>query len=157
MAPQVHFPMNYSQPDLSQHPPRSARVRLGGFVHFARLLDKARAHAAGRLGEYIWNCPLDQRFFAFTGVTADALLAAVKEGRSDAEMLEWLTAHQQPKRLPHEIIAWSEWLENLAPGDAQRHHTMAEHIEKMGPKREDIRTAFDRLDLDDYFSFGGKA
>lgn len=149
--------MNYSQPDLSRHPPRSARVRLGGFVHLPRLLDKARAHLAGTLGEYIWNCPLDQRFFAFTGVTADALLAAAKDGRSDAEMLEWLTSAMRPARHAHEILAWSAWLENLAAGDAQRHRTMAEHIEKMGPKRDDIRTMFDRLDLDDYFSFGGKA
>jgi len=149
--------INYSQPDLSQHPPRSPRVRLGGFVHFARLLDKARAHLAGKMGEYIWNCPLDQRFFAFTGVAADALLEAVKAGRSDAEMVEWLNAAMKPARQPWEIVAWSQWLENLAPGDVSRHQSFAEHIEKMGPKRDDIRTMFDRLDLDDYYSFGGKA
>ena len=38
--------MNYSTPDLSQHPPRSPRTRLGGYAHLPRLLDKARAHAA---------------------------------------------------------------------------------------------------------------
>ncbi len=149
--------INYSAPDLSQHPPRSPRTRLGGYAHFPRLLDKARAHAAGKLGDYMWNCPLDQRFFAFAGVTADALLAAVKQGKSDAEMLEWLNATQQPKRPAWEVIAWSAWLEALAPGDVQRHQTFAEHIQKMGPQRDDIRTMFDRLELDDYFSFGGKA
>lgn len=149
--------MNYSTPDLSQHPPRSPRTRLGGYAHLPRLLDKARAQRAGKMGDYIWNCPLDQRFFAFAGVTADALLTAVNEGRGDAEMLEWLTATQQPKRAPWEILAWSAWLENLAPGDVTRHETFAEHIKKMGPKRDDIRTMFDRLELDDYYSFGGKA
>ncbi len=149
--------INYSAPDLSQHPPRSPRTRLGGYARFPRLLDKARAHAAGKLGDYMWNCPLDQRFFAFAGVTADALLAAVKQGKSDAEMLEWLNATQQPKRPAWEVIAWSAWLEALAPGDVQRHQTFAEHIQKMGPQRDDIRTMFDRLELDDYFSFGGKA
>ena len=39
--------ISYSTPDLTQHPPRSPRVRLGGFVHLPRLLDKARAYAAG--------------------------------------------------------------------------------------------------------------
>ena len=39
--------INYSAPDLTQHPPRSLRVRLGGYVHLARLLDKARAEAGG--------------------------------------------------------------------------------------------------------------
>jgi len=72
-------------------------------------------------------------------------------------MLEWLSATQQPKRAPWEVLAWSAWLENLAPGDVTRHETFAEHIKKMGPKRDDIRTMFDRLELDDYYSFGGKA
>jgi hypothetical protein len=44
--------ISYSAPDLSQHPPRSPRARLGGYVHLPRLLDKARAHLAGRMGEY---------------------------------------------------------------------------------------------------------
>lgn len=149
--------IDYSHPDFTQHPPRSPRCRLGGYVHFPRLLDKARAHLGGKLGEYLWNCPLDQRFFAFAGVNAEQLLAAVKEGRNDSAMLEWLQATQQPKRQAWEVAAWSTWLENLAPGDVQRHQTFAEHIQKMGPQRDDIRTMFDRLELDDYFSFGGKA
>ena len=41
--------IDYRHPDLTQHPPRSPRVRLGGFAHLPRLLDKARAFAAGRL------------------------------------------------------------------------------------------------------------
>jgi len=149
--------ISYQHPDLTRHPPRSPRARLGGYVHLPRLLDKARAHAAGKIGDYVWNCPLDQRLCGFAGITADQVLAAVKEGRGDAEMLEWLAAVQQPKRAAWEIEAWSRWLESLAPGDSTRHETFAEHIRKMGPKRDDIRTLFDRLELDDYYSFGGKA
>ncbi len=156
MAP-VSGMISFKAPDLTQHPPRSPRTRLGGYVHLPRLLDKARAHLAGKMGEYNWNCPLDQRFFAFAGVTADALLAAVKAGRSDAEMLEWLATNQQPARAAWEIAAWSQWLEGFAPGDATRHQTFADHIKAMGPKRDDIRTMFDRLELDDYVSFGGAA
>lgn len=149
--------ISYSAPNLALHPPRSPRSRLGGYVHFPRLLDKARAQLAGQMGEYLWNCPLDQRFFAFAGVTPEALLAAVQQGKGDAEMLEWLQATQATKRQPWEIASWSTWMEALSPGDVQRHQTFAEHIQKMGPKRDDIRTMFDRLELDDYFSFGGKA
>lgn len=149
--------INCSAPDFTQHPPRSPRCTLGGYVHLPRLIDKARAHAGCKLGEYIWNCPLDQRFFAFAGVTAAAFLSAVADGRSDGEMLEWLDSHQQPRRQPWEIAAWSQWMTGLSPGDAQRHETFAEHIRKLGPARDDIRTYFDRLDLDDYVSFGGRA
>ena len=148
--------VNLSAPDLTQHPPRSPRVKLGGFVHLPRLLDKARA-AAGTLGEFIYPCPLDNRFFAFTGLSADALLAEVKQGRSDTEMLAWVVANLSPKRQPWEIAAWSDYLTALSPGDVQRHKVFAEHIEKLGPDRDDIVTYFDRLDLDDYVSYGGKA
>ena len=148
--------ITYAAPDLTRHPPRSPRVRLGGFVHLPRLLDKARAHAAGRAGDYIYPCPLDQRFFSFTGLTADAFLAAVRAGKSDTAMLAWVTAHTQPARAPHEILAWSAWLEQLAPGDAKRHAHFAEQLASVAPDRTDIVTNLDRLDLDDYTSFSGQ-
>lgn len=149
--------LNLSSPDFTQHPPRSPRVRLGGFVHLPRLLDKARAHAAGKLGEYMWNCPLDQRWTAFTGITAEALLAEVKQGRSDTEMLAWITANMSPARQPWEIEAWSNWLSTLAAGNVARHAMFAESLTAIAPRREDMVTYFDRLDIDDYVSFGGKA
>lgn len=146
----------YSAPDLTQHPPRSPRVRLGGFVHLPRLLDKARAYAAGKQGEYIYPCPLDKRLFEFTGVSTDAFLAAVKSGRSDTEMLAWILEAASPRRSAYEIESWSRWMEAQAPGDPRRHANFSEEITRLAPGREDIRTTFDRLDLDDYVSFGGR-
>lgn len=132
-------------------------MRLGGFVHLPRLLDKARALAAQRHGPYIFPCGLDERFFAFTGIRAAAFLDAVKSGKSDTEMLTWVMQSMAPLRLPHEIRAWSEWLEQLAPGDVSRHRNFAEQIALLGPGRSDIVTTFDRLELDDFASFGGRA
>ncbi len=149
--------ISYSAPDLTVHPPRSPRVRLAGFVHLCRLLDKCRALSVGRIGEYTFPCPLDKRFFAFTGLEAQAFLAEVKTGKSDAEMAAWVRASMKPERLPHEIEAWSRWMEDASPGDKQRHTTFADVIGRLAPERDDIRTTFDRLDLDDYVSFGGKA
>lgn len=42
-----------SAPDLTQRPPRSPRVRLGGYAMLPRLLDKARASLTGKTGEYM--------------------------------------------------------------------------------------------------------
>lgn len=148
--------INLSAPDLTQHPPRSPRVKLGGFVHLPRLLDKARAAAAGKLGEFVFPCPLDQRLFAFVGISAETFAAEVAQGRSDTEILAWVLAHAKPARLPHEILAWSDWLAALSAGDAKRHRFFADSIEALAPGREDIVTYFDRLDLDDYVSYGGK-
>ena len=149
--------LSYQKPDLTQHPPRSPRVRLGGFVHLPRLLDKARAHAAGKLGEFVWNCPLDQRLTAFADIDIEAFLVAVKTGKNDAEMLAWVMENAKPARALWEIEAWSTWLQNMGPGDISRHTAFAEQLANSNPKREDLRTFFDRLDMDDYTTYGGKA
>ena len=147
--------ISFKAPDLTQHPPRSPRIRLGGYVALPRILDKARAHLAGKTGEYRWNNPLDQRLLTFTGIPAETFLAAVKAGRSDSAMLEWIVSNTS--RQAWEIAAWSHWLETLSPGDAKRHGIFQEEITRNCPTRDDIRTLFDRLDLDDYVTFGGAA
>lgn len=148
--------IDYTTPDLTQHPPRSPRVRLGGFVHLPRLLDKTRAVLTGRQGDYIFPCPLDQRFFAFTGIAAEAFIAAVRAGRTDADMLAWVRAHLTPGRTTPEILTWSAALEASGADNVRRHTTVAADITRFAAERDDVHTAFDRLDLDDYVSFGGK-
>lgn len=149
--------ITYAAPNLAIHPPRSPRARLGGFVHLPRLLDKTRASLVHQLGEYAFPCALDQRVLDFMGIDVVEFIAAVREGKSDSEMLSWILARLTPSRRPHEILAWSDWLERVAPGDAQRHENFANEIRKLAPDRTDIVTTFDRLELDDYVSFGGRA
>lgn len=146
--------LNYSQPDLTQHPPRSVRVRLGGFAHLPRLLDKARAVIAGKNAGYHYNCPLDRQFFEFTGIDHERMLAEVKTGKSDTAMLAWVRANT--KRTAAEVHGWSQWLEQHGPGGAGGHEWMAETIKADAGDRDDIRSFADLLDLDDYVSFGGK-
>jgi len=74
--------INYSNPDLTIHPPRSIRVRIGGYAHLARLLDKARAEIIGKNAGYHYDCPIDKMLFAFTGVTADAMLAEIRAAKA---------------------------------------------------------------------------
>ena len=76
--------------NLTQRPPRSLRILLGGYALLPRLLDKCRAKIAGSSGEYHYNCPLDQHFFKFTGVDHEALKAEVAKGLGDGELLEWI-------------------------------------------------------------------
>jgi hypothetical protein len=146
--------LKLNAPDLIQHPPRSPRVRLGGYAHLARLLDKARAEAAGKAGEYHYNCPLDKNFFDFTGIDPSALLSEAKTGKSDSEMLAWVSA--QAKRLPFQVAGWSAWIESHGPGGFEGHAWFSERVKALSSERSDIRTFFDLLDLDDYVSYGGK-
>jgi hypothetical protein len=146
--------LKLAEPDLTQHPPRSPRVQLGGYVHLPRLLDKARASVAGKAGEYHYNCPLDQHFFKFTGIGHEVMLAEIKKGGSDSDLLAWVRAHST--RLPSEVAAWSLWMRTHAPGAAQGHGWFSEVITGAAAGRDDIFGFFDLLDLDDYVSFGGK-
>jgi Domain of unknown function (DUF5069) len=146
--------LNLANPDLTQHPPRSPRVQLGGYVHLPRLLDKARATIAGKAGEYHYNCPLDKHFFAFTGIDSEALLAEIKKGLSDSDLLTWIRAHT--KRHASEIAGWCTWMRGHAPGGAGGHEWFAEVIKQHAAGRDDIFGFFDLLDMDDYASYGGK-
>lgn len=146
--------INYSVPDLAQHPPRSVRVRVGGYAHLGRLLDKARASIAGKNAGYHYNCPLDRHFFAFTGIDHEKMLTLIKTGKSDTDVVAWV--RENTTRLPYEIFAWSNWLEQHGPGGAGGHEWVAETIKANAGDRDDIRSFADVLDLDDYVSYGGK-
>jgi len=67
--------MSLHTPDLTKFPPRSPRVRLGGYAILPRCLDKGRATLAGKQGEYHYACPLDQHFLEFAGVMILAVFA----------------------------------------------------------------------------------
>ena len=143
-------------PDLTKQPPRSPRVRLGGYATLPRMLDKGRATVAGKNGEYHYACPMDQRFLEFTGIDPEALKKELAKGKSDSEILEWIAANARHKRTPVEIAGFTELAEQRAPSDTESRSYFNDIHSRVGPKREDIITWFDLLDLDDYVSFGGK-
>ena len=143
--------------DLTQRPPRSPRVRLGGFAVLPRVLDKCRAVIAGKLGDYKFNCPLDQRFFEFAGLNAEAFKSQVAAGKSDGEMLDWVASTSSTKPQAAEIASWSANQEQRAPGDLDSREYFNDVHKQVAPLRADIATWFDLLDVDDYVSFGGKA
>lgn len=147
-----------SAPDLTQRPPRSPRSRLGGYALLPRMLDKGRATLAGTIGEYKFNCPLDKRFVSFVGIDAEKLLAELKKGKGDGEILEWIQANAKHKREAWEIEQWSDYMDRRGPdSDAETFQFFGEYVAKLSKTREDIKTWADALDLDDFVSFGGKA
>ncbi len=147
--------MSLQTPDLTKYPPRSPRVRLGGYVILPRCLDKGRAMLAGRNGEYHYACPLDQRFLEFAGIDPEELKKQLN--KNDGEVLEWIENNAKHKHQPHEIAAWSAWVEQRVPTDVETRQYLNDNVSKIAPKREDVATFFDWLDLDDFVSFGGKA
>jgi hypothetical protein len=121
------------------------------------MLDKGRATIARKNGEYHYACPMDQRFLDFVGIEAEVLKKQLAAGKSDGEILAWIQKNAKNKHNDPEIVAWSSYAEQRAPSDAESRQYFNELHTKAAPKREDIVTWFDLLDVDDYVSFGGKA
>ena len=146
-----------SPADLTQRPPRSARVRLGGYVILPRLLDKLRATLAGTPGDYHYACPLDQRFLTFAGVDPEALKAEAKKGLGDGDLLTWIRANAKNKPTESAIFAWSAYEEQRGPGNVGGREYVGELHKGVNANRDDLSTWFDILDADDFASYGGKA
>jgi hypothetical protein len=97
--------------DLTQRPPRSFHVRLGGFVILPRMLDKGRATVVKKNGEYNYNSSTDQHLVRFLGFDPEALLKELAAGKGDGEILRWVQFHSKIPRAPWEIEAWSAYME----------------------------------------------
>lgn len=145
-------------PNLTERPPRSPRVRLGGYVILPRVLDKGRAELAGIAGEYKYNGGTDQHWFRFTGITHEELKAKLAEGLGDGDILRWVQEKSPAQRQPWEITQWSAYFNERGPdSDEETLQLFTEKVGSVDKTREDIKTWFDFLDLDDHVSFGGKS
>ena len=65
--------------DLTKEAPRSPKMVLGGYVILGRTLDKCRALLGGDIGEYHFDCPLDNMLFGWKRL---ALARTVTERRA---------------------------------------------------------------------------
>ncbi|TKB68174.1 MAG: DUF5069 domain-containing protein [Nitrospira sp.] len=110
--------------DLRKDVPRSMRVKMAGFVHLARMIDKCRAVLAKTEGEYIYPCPMDDRLMEFSGITSDQFTAAVKANPSDDTVAKWLTLTAKAHS-PAELESWNRMM--LSPTRGVRDRALREH------------------------------
>src|ERR1041385_6895055 len=96
--------------DLTKQAPHSPRERIGGFAIAKRTIDKCRASLAGTLGQYHYDCPLDNMLFTFKNITAEQFKNAVKAAKNYEEMGIWLHGNGALKTA-EEIKAWSDEVE----------------------------------------------
>jgi hypothetical protein len=57
-----------------------------GVVQLARAIDKAKAVTHGTIGEYKYDCPMDQSLFEYLGMDPKAFLEVVNNAKSDYEI-----------------------------------------------------------------------
>jgi Domain of unknown function (DUF5069) len=142
--------------DLTKEAPRSPRICVGGYAILGRTLDKCRALVAGNIGEYHFDCPLDNMLFGFKGVKGDDFKAQIENGASDQEIVEWLNRNGQ-KKAPDEIKRWGDEVTATRPyDDPERREWFIEQTKPLGLDASKV-TLFDWLEVDDKASHAQKA
>lgn len=142
-------------PDLTKTAPRSPRVALGGYVILARTIDKCHAAIWGNVGEYHFDCPLDNQLFSFKGIKGSDFKAFVQDtGAPDEAILEWVINNGVQKTAA-EIAEWSKKMtaNNYADAPDKKKWLVGE-LTKLGLSSD--KTLFDYLEADDKASFAKK-
>lgn len=135
--------------DLTRDMPRSPYASLGGIVFLPRAIDKARAEAAGALGEYVSRRGFSTEMLEFLGLDIDAFHAAVAANATDDEVLAWVQANMA-ERSTDEIAAWNAMMMTRGPATPELEAWYREFLENIGQgHRTDLSRHFDRLDLDE--------
>jgi Domain of unknown function (DUF5069) len=135
-------------PDLAKTFPRSPNELVGDYILLARILDKCRASIAGCNGEYKFNCPLDRRFFDFFEVNADAFRQQVEQGKTDAEMLQWVRQNSKSYS-QEEIWTWAYDARWAVPADSAMKAYFESARRQIAPNHPYIQTWFQLLDAEE--------
>ena len=134
-------------------PPRDDYVPTRGVIFFARLLDKIRLHAAGRLpADYNlgFNRPdtFDARFCRFWSVDFDALTARTLAGGSDEEVFDATFAGRLPLNEEH-VRAWNGFISKRGWRDDASADLVIDRTALGFGDRDDIQTYVDLHDVDE--------
>jgi hypothetical protein len=131
-----------------------------GLIYFARMLDKIRLHASGRLApEYFVGVDdptfFDSRCTRFLGVNYDDLVKRTLEGGSDEEILEWCFA-QGRRPSEEEIEIWNAFLRKRGWRDEASADLQAAKERSGWGDRNDIQTWLDLHDAEEGRVPGGR-
>ena len=138
--------MPVDQPEVSPY------AKAGGLVWFPRLLNKARLHAAGKLGSDFtpWvGKGFDGRCLRFLRVQYPALLTRLKDGGTDEEILEW--CYQQGRRpSEEEILMFNEFMTKRGIRDTDKPGQVESYKASYGfAGRSDLQSYFDVIEEDE--------
>jgi hypothetical protein len=148
----IHESVKKLAPDLTKDFPASPHAMLAGYILAKRALDKCRAELAGTVGEYHFDCPLDNLFFSFASLKGSAFKEFVATGADNAAVAEWIEQYAQ-KRERLEIIKWNNDLryKRLSETPDQMQEYMEDYIPKNIPQSliRHIRYLFDIFDCEE--------
>lgn len=133
--------------------PVSDHVETKGLIYFARMLDKIRLKAAGKLppGYFVGvedPTHFDARCTRFLGINYDEVVKRTLQGGSDDEVLEWCVENG---RRPNEeqIEIWNAFILKRGWRDVGSEELAASKKEAGWGDRDDIQTWVDLHDAEE--------
>ena len=139
--------------DLTRQPPRRpSNLSIAGIVGVARMTDKAHAHNAETIGEYIYgeSSSLDQRVLTFLGISDDAYAEAADE-HDDAALGQWVL--ETSGKTEAEIAEFNNAALSQLPDNEGSKQRLKDRLARFAPGRTDITTVLQSMELDDWGSF----
>ena len=117
-------------------------------VQVARTIDKGKAALAGTLGEYQYDCPMDQHLFEFLRIDGKRCSDAIKKGDQAADaFLKPLIDEEEGRPKSRNSIA------NGSSTDLRRARIREKYFldlrNQVAPNRSDVTAWADLLDLDE--------
>ena len=139
---------NWNLMDLRSSFPRSMRVKMEGYVHLARMIDKCRAVLAKTEGEYVYPCPMDDRLMKFAGITDKEFTATVKANPTDKGVAQWFKKASTPH--PQlELHEWNEMMLTRGPSTPDKQKYFNKLRDAVDPSRTDLTSWADLQDLEE--------
>ena len=139
--------------DLTHQPPRRpSNLGIAGIVGVARMTDKARAHNAETLDDYIYgeSSGLDNRVLIFLGISADAFAEAVDE-YDDTALGHWVL--ETSGKTAAEIAEFNDAALSQLPDTDAHKQRLKDRLARFAPGRTDITTVLQSMELDDWGSY----
>lgn len=136
--------------DLTQRPPRSPFVKLGGMLMLARTIDKLRAELpGGNLGEYHFAV-MSEEMCDELEITHDDLLDVVADAKNDDQVVAWVLKNTDETR--YDQINEQHLARKITDANRERltkkYPVLAEHPE--------LESILELLNLDDAKQFAGR-
>ena len=139
--------------DLTKQPPRRpSNTILAGIAGLARMADKARAFKNETLGDFKYgdDSGLDREILELIGAEAEEFADAAEE-KTDDELSRWVLSKADGKE--EEIAEFNREQIGREPQDELHVRLLRERLAKFAPERNDIKTVFASIELDDWGCF----
>jgi hypothetical protein len=135
--------------DLTKTYPASVHETMHGIVQLKRTIDKGKAQAAGTIGEYSYDCPMDKHLFEFLDLDGDTLLDVIKSASNDSEISDFVAPYVHAKE-DSEIETFNrDWLKHGPEKGSPQEGYFLKLRGEVAPDRTDVTAWADLLDLDE--------